>query len=167
MGKLVEKEKEMKTFKDYYTTHLEKFEKFDCTSSVLIDVLEFLRGRQWDDLVLAYVHALRPSSIRVTTGKIKCDARSWRVTIIIDDNNVIENITQEVEVGLPDGVAHGEALKHALEYGIDSPQVKWHLDCEGYSYVDYSLKDKIGEENCGYFKYTKDGKTVKFPETNK
>lgn len=137
----------------YYTTHLETFEPFNCRSWKSINVLAFLNGKPWDDLALGYVHALRPSSIRVTEGIIKLDARVWRVTVYIDKDNIIETIEQEVEVGLPENVANGEALGIALKYGIDSPQCQW------YNEVDGGFIMSAG----GYFKQWK-GEWIKFPE---
>lgn len=136
----------------YYTHHMEAFKKFNSRGYTSIDVLLFLIGKQWDDVALAYVHALRPSSIRVTTGMETLDSSTWRVTVVVDDNDLIKSIQQEVEVGLPENVAHGAALKMALEYGIDSEQCQWHSgEHEGY----LMSAD-------GYFKLTKDG-WVKFP----
>jgi len=76
------------------------------TGFTSIEVLPFLVGRPWDTIALAYVHALRPSTIRVSNGMLKANARPWRVTVLTE-GNVITEITQEVEVGLPDGVANG------------------------------------------------------------
>jgi len=145
-----------KHFDEYYTTHMEMFEPFNSRSYKSITVLDFLNGKPWDDLALAYVHALRPSSIRVTKGTVKCDARTWHVTVYITEDNIIEEISQEAEVGLPDGVEHGEALGVALQYGIDSPQCKWYTgEHDGYIMTPY-----------GYYKRTKDG-LVEFPEPEK
>ncbi len=141
-----------KHYDAYYTHHMEAFEKFNSRGNMSIDMLSFLIGKQWDDVALAYIHALRPSSIRVTTGMKTLDCRTWRVTVIVDVNDLIKSIQQEVEVGLPESVAHGQALSIALKYGIDSEQCQWHSgEHEGYL---------VSPE--GYFKRTKDG-WVKFP----
>ncbi len=138
---------------EYYDTHMVSFEKFNCTGWKTIEVLGFLNGKPWDDLALGYVHALRPSSVRVTKGMIKLDACVWRVTVYISEDNIIRKIKQEVEVGLPENVAHGEAMGMALKYGIDSPQCQWYNgENGGYVMMPH-----------GYFKRTKDG-WVKFPE---
>lgn len=79
-----------------------------------IDVLPFLKGRPWDDVSLAYVSGLRPSYIRVVHGAMHCDARVWRVTVYLDDKDLITDISQEVMVWLPEGVRHGSALSAAL-----------------------------------------------------
>ena len=120
-----------------------------------IEVLEFLKGKPYDAVALAYIHSLRPSYIRVTKGMTTLDARTWRVTVYINEDNTIRSIKQEVEVALPDGVAHGQALGVALKYGLDSEQVKWYIDVEGYL-----------STNEGYFKQVGD-EYIKFPETKK
>jgi len=122
-----------------------------------IEVLEFLKGKPYDKVALAFIHALRPSCIRVTTGTIKLNAHTWRVTVYIDDNNIIKEIEQEVEVALPDHVDSGEALAVALKYGIDSEQCKWYDDDTIESY----FMDGI---NGIYYKCTKNG-MVPFPKS--
>ena len=153
-------EKYTKRAKDFYSHHLVDYEHdcaFAARSSMTIEVLELLRGKPWDDLALALVHGLRPSAIRVSKGATTLDSWTWRVTVIVDKDNIIESISQEVEVGLPEGVAHGQALRHALKYGgIDSPQCQWHNDenIEGY-FVD--------GPNGTYYKRS-GGDLVPFPE---
>lgn len=144
----------MKDCKYYYTHHMKAFEKFDKIAYKNIEVLSFLKGKPWDALALGYVHALRPSNIRVTTDMITLDASLWRVTVYVDANDIIEDISQEVEIGLPEGVVHGEAMGMALAYGIDSPQCQWHNDDD---ITSYSMTP------CGYYKHTSNGK-IKFPD---
>ena len=75
----------------------------------VIEVLHFLRGHSWDEIARAYLHALRPSEVRVIAhdAPTKTDAVVWRVTTYLDVDGAIDRIVQEVEVELPDGVAHG------------------------------------------------------------
>lgn len=64
--------------------------------------LEFLSGQPWNNLALNYIMALRPSKIRVIKhgGMITCDALTWRVTVVLkEDNRTIDYIEQECEVG--------------------------------------------------------------------
>ncbi len=125
-------------------------------SSCCIEVLKFLWNRKLDAVTMAYVHALRPSSVRICDGAHHLDARRWRVTVDVNKHDdIVERITQEVEVALPEGVEHGHALEHALKYGLDSPQVKWHRDADGYVCAPE-----------GFFKTT-DGKMVPFPKPRK
>lgn len=111
--------------KDYKTHHMVAYEQPQSRGFQSIEVLSFLKGKKWDEIALAYVNAVRPSCIRVTTGMCTMDARIWRVTVFVDEQDVIKDITQEVEVGLPEGISHGEHLSHALHYGLDSPEEKW------------------------------------------
>jgi hypothetical protein len=76
-----------------------------------IDVLSFLIGRPWNEIALAYVHAVRPSSIRVIKGEETTDSQVWRVSVYIDHKNIIEKIKQEVEVALPNGICSGYELR--------------------------------------------------------
>ena len=80
-----------------------------------IEVLTFLNGQPWDDVARAYVHALRPSSTRVSAEALKSDSRLWRVTVMLDAEARITEITQEVEVALPAGIQHGHALACELD----------------------------------------------------
>lgn len=100
----------MKHAPEYIKGNGSAFEEFDRVSYTVIDVLSFLRGKPWDDVALGYVHALRPSSIRISHGETKCDGRTWRVTVFLDEAERIESIEQEVEVGLPDNVEDGYEL---------------------------------------------------------
>lgn len=128
------------------------FERMPCTGFLVIPVLEFLKGHKWDAVALAYVHGLRPSFIRVTEGMVHADARMWRVTVTVSKDGRIEGIRQEVEVGLPEGVVHGEALRDALQHGIDSRQVKW-----------WSLSDCVYHSSEGSFQVLPDGTSVPYP----
>jgi hypothetical protein len=75
-------------------------QKLDRLGGTVIPVLEFLNGRPWNNAALNVVHALRPSSIRVTTGSMTADSSNWRVTVHIDPTGIIRKIDQEVDVGL-------------------------------------------------------------------
>lgn len=87
---------------------------FNARGYTTIQPLPFLHGKPWDDIALGYIHALRPSRVRVSTGSVQLDAQSWRVTVWLQaDGETISRITQEVEVGLPDGIEDGHALEIA------------------------------------------------------
>jgi hypothetical protein len=75
-----------------------------------IECLRFLYGRPWNDLALGFVQGLRPSRLRVCTDGIQLDMQPWRVTVMVNGRGLIESIEQEVQVGLPDGVQHGQDL---------------------------------------------------------
>ena len=80
------------------------------TGYLNVEMLTFLKGQPWDDVAQAYVHALRPSRVRVSTGTLQSDGHLWRVTVMTDADGRIIEITQEVEVALPAGIEHGHAL---------------------------------------------------------
>lgn len=72
-----------------------------CISYTVIPTLTFLNGTPYDDYAKAYIYGLNPSSVRVSTGCIKCDARVGRVTVFVNDNNIIEHIEHEIQVAFP------------------------------------------------------------------
>lgn len=75
------------------------------------EVLPFLTGRRWDRYALAWVHGLRPSTIRVVDGEEHMDARSWRVTVYVDNaTKLIEKITQEIDVACFGDIKNGHDL---------------------------------------------------------
>lgn len=87
---------------DKYVGLGREYEEPETMSFSAMPVLEFLWGRAWDDYALNFVHALRPSIIRVIIpGRgVKLDSYLWRVTVGLDeDNRKIAFIEQEVEVG--------------------------------------------------------------------
>lgn len=96
----------------------------DAEGYTVIDVLQFLNGRPWDEIALAYVHALRPSKIRVNNLDCwKLDATNWRVSVLLEpDDRTIKRITQEVAVGLPEGIDHGHALECAMNERPPAPR---------------------------------------------
>ena len=106
-------------------------------------VLEFLKGRKWDKIALGYVHSLRPSGIRVIMNWMTADAHSWRVTVVVDSDDIIQKISQEVEVGLPDGVKHGHGLSVALEHGIDSEELKSLQNGDGMAIFNPAALSKV------------------------
>lgn len=91
------------------------YEPPNAYGSLTIEVLEFLKGLPFNNLTLAYIHGLRPSTIRVSHGCICCDSMPNRVTVYLDDSDKIEKISQEINVGYGTGhvVANVyEALKN-------------------------------------------------------
>ena len=96
----------------------------DCHySGTSITVLSELTDKPWDEVSLAYVLALRPTSIRICTTGCKCDAQRGRVTVWMEGDKIV-SVEQEVKVYLPDGIRNGHVLDVALLHGKDSPEVK-------------------------------------------
>jgi len=88
---------------DYFTTHYTRYRNPPSIGYSCIGVLDFLNGQPLNELALDYIHALRPTGIRITEGEVKCDAMTWRVTVYVHKSNgefIIRRIEQEVEVGL-------------------------------------------------------------------
>lgn len=83
----------------YQTKHARDYEPPKRRGYASIECLSFLKGLPWDERALDFVHALRPSCIRVVQREVTCDAILWRVTVEVDGNDVIQHISQEVEVG--------------------------------------------------------------------
>ncbi len=82
-----------------------------CTGYTSINVLGFLKGLPLDNLALSYLHALRPSRVRVTHGETTTDACCWRVTVYLDKEDRIDHIEQEVEVGFYSGYTIDNELR--------------------------------------------------------
>ena len=81
-----------------------------------IEVRHFLKGRVWNNLALAWVHSLRPSTIRAG-GEQTTDSRLHRVSVELDDKGVILRIIQEVEVAHCTGSDLRRLTNHQVEGG--------------------------------------------------
>lgn len=73
-----------------------------------VEVLEFLKGLPFDNLVVAWLHSLRPSTVRVSHGQVCLDNRTWRVTVFLNEDDTVRKIVQEVAVGYGCGANVGE-----------------------------------------------------------
>jgi len=133
------------------------FEKWNSTGFITIQPLPQLHGKPWNELALGLVHALRPTQLRVIGANEGCqlDGQQWRVTVHLKEDDItIDTIDQEVTIGLPKGVAHGEAFRAAMKHGIDSDQVKWHDD---------DIESYYGDAKGNTFKIVK-GKMIPYPK---
>lgn len=102
---------------DYHTTHgisVKDFDdEFDCSSYISVPICQWLTGTPWNDEALAYVWAFNPTGIRVTTGGMKLDAWQGRITVFVDDVDIIQSIEKEVNIPLPGGFNYGaDFTKH-------------------------------------------------------
>ena len=101
---------------DRYLGTGKDMEASDDSCYAVIPVLEFLKGKPWNNMALNFVQALRPSMLRVTYGEIQCDSRRWRVTVYLEsEGSMIKRIEQEVTAGAL-GVRYGHDL-HAYMHG--------------------------------------------------
>jgi len=121
-----ERNKETDKADSYKTNHT--FEEKKSWSGGTILVLQVLWGQPWNNLALNYIHALRPSALRVCTDGTTCDYQPWRVTVWLeDDERTISLIEQEVELAT-DGAIDGHDLSLQLSYQIANGSL------DGYEY---------------------------------
>ena len=105
----------MKTPNYFIDTQGKRYEHPVSRGYGYMEVLSFLIGKPWNEIALGYVHAVRPSYIRVIKSEETTDSKAWRVSIYIDKDNIIEKIMQEVELGLPDGIYNSCDLRASLD----------------------------------------------------
>lgn len=122
----------MKTPDDYRGPLGTEYELPTLLGGTTIPILEVLWGLPWGEIPLCFIRAVNPSYIRVTNGETKTDARPQRVTVYVDNNDVIERIEQEVTIAGGSGSEMGLKLKNAkdeakrkLGYNPDDPNTKW------------------------------------------
>ena len=82
-------------------------------------------GSKFDEITKSWISTLRPSSIRISKDSVYCDARVWRVTVLLNKDDSIAKISQEVEVGLPNGIEDGHDL---ICKSIPQPEPIWKKD---------------------------------------
>lgn len=71
-----------------------------------IKVLKELNNLKLDSRVIAYIHQLRPSLLRILPflSQYDLDFKTWRVSIYLKKNGNIDFIEQEVEVIIEDSI---------------------------------------------------------------
>jgi hypothetical protein len=94
------------------------YESPDVYGGTTIEVLEFLKGMPFNNLIMAYVHGLKPSNVRVSYGEICCDAMNGRVTIFLTEDNKIRRIDQEINTGYGMGFLI-DNVKRSIQDGTD------------------------------------------------
>lgn len=96
-------------------------ERHGCVS---VPILPFLIGRQWNDLAFNWMQAVEPISIRVIRkgDGVERGFRHRRVTITIDDSNLIVGIKQEVIVRLCHCDNTRDLLRQVISMGEDYGQ---------------------------------------------
>jgi hypothetical protein len=134
----------MKGPNDYRCTLGVEYEQTELYAYCCLPVLQVIWGRKWDQDALNVVGSLRPSYIRVTNGEEKCDARPWRVTVTVDDNDTIECIHQEVIVGC-EGRDNGSDVMQYVEDRCDNCLYK-RVDCADRGCKNFvPHKGRVGE----------------------
>ena len=105
----------------YRNSHGAEPQKSDRRGYTLVKVLPHLVGRPCDDVAMSYIQGLRPSFVRIVTGVMTCDSFTWRVTVHVDAENVIRDIEQEVEIGLPEPFGCAYEMDQYLRTGEHHP----------------------------------------------
>jgi hypothetical protein len=128
----------------YRTTCSVEYNKpYGSRGYTVIEVLQQLWGLPLNNLILAYVNALKPTSIRVTSGLQTTDASQGRVTVVYEERDGVEyvqHIIQEVEVLYGCGADVGAMLRAAKE-GQELPEKASRgpfLNKEALAKVDFS-----------------------------
>lgn len=103
---------------DYKHSQGVKYQSEAKKAFITLPVCKYLEGAVWNDIALAAVSTLRPSFIRVIdkTESVTDDARLWRVTVCLNDDETISSIEQEVIADVPQSVPHGHALYLELHW---------------------------------------------------
>ena len=66
------------------------------------DMLQLFYGKPYNHEAKIYITALRPSHVRVVTSEeFYADWKPWRVTVVVDKNNIITRISQECVLSEP------------------------------------------------------------------
>jgi hypothetical protein len=143
-----------------------QYKSSDNSSFTVIEVLPELKGKPWNAVALAYISGLRPSYIRVLKSKDwqTMDGMSWRVSVRLDTENRIQEITQEVCVSLPENISTGHHLQMCLKYGIKHEISKWYYSDPKNPTVSFAYLHK---ELGGTFKTLQDGTHVPYPKIEK
>lgn len=85
-------------FKSYHRVTPKKENSYSWTS---VGVLPELLGKPWNEITMCYVLSLEPTSIRVSAGVVTLDGSTGRITVIVDDSNIINEIYKEVRIPVP------------------------------------------------------------------
>lgn len=109
----------------YRSHHYKPWEEDPCSGYTVLGVLPQFAGKRLDNSLVAYLHTLRPSCVRISYGEVTTDSKPWRVTVIIekrDGVDYIRDISQEVCIGFGSGY-HVENTYRHLHEGGPSPEV--------------------------------------------
>lgn len=104
----------------YRSHHRKEWKPDDAVGYTTMPVLPQFIGKKLDNSLIAYLHTLRPSSVRISKDCVTCDSSPWRVTVLtkdVDGVEIIESISQEVCVGFSSGYNVETVFKHIHEQG--------------------------------------------------
>ena len=83
---------------DFKVYHHTVPQKENCWGYTSVKVLPELIGKPWNEITMCYVLSLDPSAIRVSTGMVTLDSVTGRITVIVDENDTITDISKEVRI---------------------------------------------------------------------
>jgi len=110
----------------YRSNHRKEWQPDDITGYTTMPVLQQFWGKKLDNSLLAYLHTLRPSSVRISGDYTTCDASPWQVTVftdkLIDGTEIITQISQEVCIGFSSGWNVQQVFNH-LHEGKPKPEI--------------------------------------------
>lgn len=86
---------------DQYRSHHAVIFKPEITQGwTSIEILSEFKGKKLDNSLVNALVPYRPSAVRITNGAVTLDAYTWRVTVLLeDDDETIRHISQEVQIG--------------------------------------------------------------------
>lgn len=103
-------------WKPFVCQHLEPYDWHGPRGFTSIYVLQFLWGKPMSRIAMGYIHALRPSCLRIVESCETSDAILWRVTVHLEDDKItIRNIEQEVEIAGGAGAKLEQAFHEAID----------------------------------------------------
>lgn len=118
LDELCEKMNGTDLVEQYRSNHRKEWKPDPSTGYTSMPVLPQFWGKKLDNSLVAYLHTLRPSSVRISDGCVTCDSSPWRVTVFTDKKDgveIITNISQEVCIGFSSGWNVQQVFNHLHE----------------------------------------------------
>lgn len=115
---LCEKMRGTDLVEQYRTNHRREWQPDASTGYTSMPVLPQFIGKKLDNSLVAYLHTLRPSSVRISADCVTCDSSPWRVTVFtkqVDGVEIIASISQEVCIGFSSGWNVSQMFQHIHE----------------------------------------------------
>jgi hypothetical protein len=94
-------------YRTYWDVSLDLEDYFDSYGYTVIPILPELTGKLWDKKALAFVLAMNPREIRVTTGGRSMDGVTDRITVVVNEDGIIRKIEKEITIALVDEWRYG------------------------------------------------------------
>jgi hypothetical protein len=111
-----------------------------------ISILPELIGRPWCNAAANMLVCFRPSVIRVSKSAVDNNFVIWRVTVLLNNQNIIKCIYQEVSVGLV-GFRNGRDARYYLDGMfdmLDLPQKEFNVFLPPTTMQAHDITGEIG-----------------------